>query len=224
MKKRKLKASIDWKSKIMDLLIVVIGITIAFNLNTWNLSIETNSKVKGYNQNFSAESKANQEDLSTAIAFSEESYKDIDTLKNILLSKRYSDGRILLLTSRMMSMATFTPSTTTMENIKASGDFDLIKEMELRESIINTYNFYETTANLENLLSDYINQYITPFFFENVRFSNFSSIHSDFVKEPTFENIVIGYEILLKQLINGYRVNKDLQEDLNEKLNSFDNP
>jgi len=162
--------------------------------------------------------------LSTAIAFSEESYKDIDTLKNILLSKRYSDSRILLLTSRMMSKATFTPSTTTMENIKASGDFDLIKEMELRESIINTYNFYETTANLENLLSDYINQYITPFFFENVRFRDFSSIHSDFVKEPTFENIVIGYEILLKQLINGYRVNKDLQEDLNEKLNSFDNP
>ncbi len=223
MKKSKQKIKIDWKSKFMDLLIVVIGITIAFNLNSWNLSIETNSKVKGYIQNFSAESKANQENLSTAIAFSEETHKDIDTLKNILLSKRYSDKRIVLLTSRMMAMAAFTSSTTTMENIKASGDFDLIKDMELRESIINTYNFYETTANLEKLLSDYINQYITPFFFENVRFSDFSSIHSDFVKEPAFENIVFGYEMLLKQLINGYHENMKMQKDLNEKLNSIKN-
>ena len=224
MKKRKLKSSIDWKSKIMDLLIVVIGITIAFNLNTWNLSIETNSKVNGYIQNFSAESNANQENLNVAIVFSEENYQNIDTLKSLLLSKKYSDTRIELLSYNMMAMANFAPSRTTMENIKASGDFDLIKDMELRESIINTYNFYDTTSNLENLLSDYVNQYITPFFFENVRFSDFSSIHSDFVKEPKFENIVLGYEVLLKQLINGYHTNMEMQKDLNEKLNRFDNP
>ncbi len=223
MKKQRQKIKVDWKSKFLDLLIVVIGITIAFNLNTWNLSIETNSKVNGYIQNFSTESKANLENLSAAIAFSEETHKDIDTLKNILLSKRYPDKRIVALTSRMMAMSAFASSTTTMENIKASGDFDLIKDMELRESIINTYNFYETTANLEKLLSDYINQYITPFFFENVRFSDFSSIHSDFVKEPAFENIVFGYEMLLNQLNNGYHENMKMQNSLNEKLNRFDN-
>ena len=221
MKNRKQKTKMDWKSKFMDLLIVIIGITIAFKLNAWNQTIETKSKVEDYIESFRSESLLNQESLDISIAFSETNYKNIDSLKIILLSKNYTDNRILLLSSSMLSMAYFTPSITTMENISASGDFDLIKDIELRKSIINTYNNYQTTADLENLLADYVNEYVTPFFFENIRFSDFSSIHSDYTKDPAFENIVFGYEVLLNQLINGYKVNSEIQKDLNEKLNSI---
>ena len=222
MKNRKQKTKMDWKSKFMDLLIVIIGITIAFKLNAWNQTIETKSKVEDYIENFKSESLSNQEDLRTAIIFSEKNYKNIDTLKNILLTKNYADSRIHLLSSSMMTMENFTPSMTTMENISASGDFDLIKDIELRKSIINTYNYYQTSANLEGLLTDYVNEFITPFFFENIRFSDFSSIHSDYTKDSAFENIVFGYEVLLNQLIKGYHENLKIQNVLNEKLKKID--
>lgn len=221
MKKNKQKIKVDWKSKFLDLLIVVIGITIAFKLNAWNETIETKSKVDDYIENFNSEIISNKESLDIAIAFSETNYKNIDSLKIILLTKNYTDSRILLLSSSMMAMANFTPSITTMENILASGDFDLIKDIELRKSIINTYNNYQTTANLEKLLTDYVSEYVSPFFFENIRFSDFSSIHPDYTKDPVFENIVFGYEVLLNQLINGYKINSEIQKDLNEKLNSI---
>jgi len=38
MKKTKKKLKIDWNSKLIDLLIVIIGITIAFQLNNLNES------------------------------------------------------------------------------------------------------------------------------------------------------------------------------------------
>ncbi len=223
MKKIKLNLNIDYKSKIIDLLIVIIGITIAFKLNTWNESITTNLEAKDYIESFYEENITNETNLSSALEFSESNKKDIDTLKQILLSKKYDDRRIKILAASMMGLANYSPSITTMENITASGEFKLIKDIELRKQIINTYNLYNVTLKLEYLLSDYVNKYVTPFFFENVRFSDFSSIHSDFIKEPLFENIVFGYEILLSQQIKGYQDNLDEVKLLNEKLTTANN-
>jgi len=223
MKKIKLNLNIDWKSKLVDLLIVIIGITIAFKLNTWNESIKTKAEAKDYIESFYEENITNKTNLSSALEFSESTKKDIDTLKQILLSKNYGDQRIKILTASMMALANYSPSITTMENITASGEFKLIKDIELRKQIIKTYNSYNVTLKLEDLLSDYVNKYVTPFYFENIRFSDFSSISSDFIKEPLFENIVFGYEVLLRQQIKGYQDNLEEIRMLNEKLTNANN-
>jgi len=220
MKKIKLNLNIDWQSKIIDLLIVIVGITVAFKLNTWNESIRADQEVKDYIESFYEENIANKANLVSALEFSVSNKKDIDTLKQILLSKSYTDKRIKALTASMMGLASFSPSITTMENITASGEFELIKDIELRKRIISTYNTYNTTIKLESLLSDYVNKYVTPFFFDNVRFSDFSSIDSDFIKETLFENIVFGYEVLLNQQIRGYQDNLEKIKLLNENLNA----
>lgn len=220
---KKLKLDIDWKSKVIDFLIVIIGITIAFKLNTWNESITTNLEAKDYIESFHEENITNEANLVSALEFSELNKKNIDILKQILLLKTYDDKRVKVLTSSMVGLANYSPSVTTMENITASGEFKLIKDVELRKRIISTYNSFNETLKLEKLLSDYINKYVTPFFFENVRFSDFSSIHSDFIKEPLFENIVFGYEVLLSQQIQGYQDNLKELKLLNEKLSATNN-
>ncbi len=218
MRKLKLNFKIDWRSKFIDFLIVIIGISVAFKLNNWNESIKTDIESKEYIESFYQENKENEESLVVAIEFSESNKKDIDTLKAILLSKNYSDKRIKSLIASMMGIANYSPSTITMQNISASGEFDLIKDIELRKNLISTYNTYKTITTLETLVFNYINQYVTPFFFENIRFSDFSSLHSDFAKNPVFENIVFGYDVLLNQLISGYKKNLEELNLLNEKL------
>jgi hypothetical protein len=218
MRKLKVNFNVDWRSKFIDLLIVIIGISIAFKLNKWNESLKTELEAKEYIENFYNENKENQENLLSAIEFSEFNKKNIDTLKAFLLSKKYSDEKFKSLIASMMSMAKYSPSTTTMQNISASGEFNLIKDLELRESLIITYNTHKITATLETLISDYVNQYVTPFFIENVRFSDLNSLHSDYTKDPVFENIVFGYDILLSQLISGYKQNLEKVNLLNKKL------
>ena len=217
MKKIKLNFNIDWKSKIIDLVIVIVGITIAFQLNNWNESKSTESEVKNYMESFYVENNSNSSKLVSALEFANSNKRDIDTLIHILISKNYEDRRVKILTASMMGLADFNPSITTMENITASGEFDLIKDIELRKRLINTYNSYNTTLKLEKLLADYVNTYLTPFFFENVRFSDFSSINSNFIEKPLFENIVFGYEILLKQQIEGYKDNLEKIRLLNNQ-------
>jgi len=218
MKKIKLNLNIDWKSKIIDLLIVIVGISIAFKLNTWNETLKTDLQAKDYINSFYEENIANEANLASALQFSESNKKNIDSLKQILLSKKYAVERIKTLSASMMGVANYSPSIVTMENITASGEFELIKDIELRKQLISTYNTYNTTLKLESILSEYIDKYATPFFFENIRFSDFSSIHSDFIKDPLFENMVFGYDILLGQQIKGYQDNLVKIKLLNKKL------
>lgn len=220
MKKLRLNFKIDWKSKVVDLFIVIIGITIAFKLNNWNESIKTDIKVKQYIESFYDENRRNHENLTSALKYSKSVKNNIDTLKKILLAKDYADNRMKSLIPSMMGIANYSPSATTMENISESGEFDLIKDVELRKNLINTYNTYKTTNKLESVLSDYVNQYMTPFFVENVRFSDFSSIKRDFIKDPLFENIVFGYDVLLNQVIRGYEKNLEKLNQLNKKLDT----
>lgn len=218
MKKLNLNFNIDWKSKAIDLLIVIVGISIAFKLNTWNESAKTDLQVKDYIQSFYEENNANLSNLTSALEFSQSIKNDIDSLKQILLSKNYSDERIKKLVSSMMAIANYSPSIITMDNIKASGEFELIKDLDLRKQLISTYDGHNTTLKIESLLLEYINKYVTPFFFENIRFSDFGSLNSDFIKDPLFENIVFGYDVLLGQQINSYQDNLEKIKLLNEKL------
>ncbi len=218
MKKIKLNLNVDWKSKIIDLLIVIVGISIAFKLNTWNESIKTDLEAKNYIESFYEENKTNQANLASALKYSQSNIKKIDTLKQILQSKNYADKKIRNLTLRMLSQSSFTPSITTMENVTASGEFKFIKDIELRRKIINTYKSFNRTLKLEEILFEYTNDYLSPFLFENIRYSDFSSIGSDYFKEPFFENIVIAYEILLNQQIRGYQNTLEKIKLLDEKL------
>lgn len=218
MKKTKKKLKIDWKSKLIDLLIVVIGISIAFQLNNINEAKKTKVKEKDYLKSFYEENRDNESDFSLALEDVLKTKNDIDSLKKILLSKDYLNDKITNLTASMMALTDFHPSLITMENITASGDFELISDFEFREQLIDTYNSYQTTAQLENILSDYVNQYVTPFFFENVRFSDFSSLKENFIKKPEFENIVLGYDALLTQKLKGYKENIEKLKKLNQLL------
>ena len=110
-----------------------------------------------------------------------------------------------------------------MENITASGQFELIRNIEFREDLIDTYNSYETTSQMEDFLSDYSKEYVSPFFFENVRFSDFSAINEDFAEKAEFENIVIGYDMLLTQKIDAYKVNLEKLKKLNLQLTAINN-
>ncbi|WP_223552278.1 hypothetical protein [Aestuariivivens sp. NBU2969] len=223
MKKIKWKLDIDWKSKLIDLLIVIIGITIAFQLNNFNESNKSNAQERDYLRSFYEENRDNELALSLAYEFALKTKDDIDTLKQILLSKNYKDSRIKNLSANMMALSDFNPSLVTMENITESGEFKLISDLEYREKLIDTYNSYKTTSQLESILSDYVNEYVTPFFFRNIRFSDFTSLNNNFKENPEFENIVIGYDALLTQKLKGYEENLEKLKGLNQLLTTANN-
>jgi hypothetical protein len=71
------------------------------------------------------------------------------------------------------------------------------------------------------LLTDYVHSYLTPYLFDNVRFSDFSSVHSEFYEDPKFENIVFGYGVLLNQQIQSYQKSLEEIEALTQAIDNL---
>ena len=105
MKKIKMNKKSVWKSKFIDLLIVIIGISIAFQLNNWNESNKLEIEAKTYINSFYEENLLNEASLVSALEFTETNKKNIDTLKQLLLSKMYTDKRVKILATSMMGLA-----------------------------------------------------------------------------------------------------------------------
>lgn len=221
MNSRKLNSKIDWSSKIIDFLIVIVGITIAFQLNNWNESRKSDLKERNYIESFHNENAANEASLIHALNFSVTNKSNIDTLIQIIQSKNYTDKRINTLLPSMLQISNYNLSTTTMENIKASGEFELINDINLRKEIIDIYKTHNTTLKFEGLLLDHINNYVIPFYFENIRFADSGPLDENLINTPLFENIVFGYNVLLNQQIEGYRDNLGKIKSLTEKLNEY---
>ncbi|MFA0961046.1 DUF6090 family protein [Roseivirga sp. BDSF3-8] len=218
MDEKKTTSGIEWKSKLVDLLIVILGITIAFQLNNWNESRNNRHTLHTYLKSFRLENKDNISQLQVAIRHAQQTKTLIDSLKNSLLAAKYHGPHIERQAVAMMSLSSFKPSLTTMENITATGDFKLIPDNELRRSIIATYNDYKATSQMEGLLYDFVESYLIPYFFNKMRFTSPNSMDRATLQDPRFENLVFGYDILLQQQINGYQSSLRKATDLAEKL------
>lgn len=204
---KKFIKSIDWKSKILDLLIVIIGITIAFRMNTWKEDFNCLQTEKYYVESFLRENNKNRDALLNCISFCDSVSRNIDTLRYLLRTNEKNDWWLKRLTLSMTAQGNYTPSTTIMNSISAASEFATIRDPDLREQIISTYNAHEATLKMQNILSEFVTSQVTPFLWQNIRYSTSLYGSYNFRKDPIFENLVNGYQLLLQRQIEGYRKN-----------------
>ncbi|UII20903.1 hypothetical protein [Fulvivirga ligni] len=213
------KSTIDWKSKLLDLLIVIIGITIAFKLNTWNESIKENSELKNYLQSFKEENDENIDNLASIIEICKNKKQDIDSGRVVLTSDtKLANADIYGLSKNLMTFAQFYPNNTTMENIKASGQFELLQKVDIRNQIISTYAAFDNAVAMEKLLLDYSTDFVTPFFFDNFNFFEKNKSNTEALRNFKFINLYMGYIMLLDQQIRGYETSLRQAQELDQKL------
>ncbi|WP_109299513.1 hypothetical protein [Aquimarina sp. AU474] len=211
--------NIEWKSKIIDLLIVIIGITLAFRLNSWSESKKQDSLLKNYVTSFSLENEANIESLINTLNYSELQLSKIDTLQEIMRNEAYNDMRLRKLSPSLLNTVNYKSSTITLENIKESGDFELIKNYKLRKKIITVYESLSELKEKEKVLNDYVKTITRPYFFEKIRYRDFYPVDDEgMVKDHRYENMIIGYGIILTRQIQTYHTTRAELEDLKEEL------
>ena len=142
--KKKTHFKINWTSKLVDLLIVIVGISIAFKLNTWNETNKVNRDIRDYLLSFQEECVSNKSALTAAHKYSTSIKKDLDSLKVLLIREDFDHKNIKTYVSKLMGLSNFMPVTTTMDNITASGQFGLIKNAVLKKLLIDTYKTYKS--------------------------------------------------------------------------------
>lgn len=213
------KFSVNWLSKLIDLLIVILGITIAFNLNTWKESRQNLSKQQEYLQSFLSESLDNQTSLKKSLDFCRRQESNIDTLLTVVNTSDSQAEEVKKYALRLLYLSGEQRYSATMENITSSGEFSLIRDRGLRKKIVQNYRFFEELDKLEELSHGFVRKYFGPILLENRKRSQLES--QEFQSEIGY--LAMVYRGSVAQQAEGYEFALDkvnaLIEALEKQLN-----
>ncbi|MDP5158378.1 MAG: DUF6090 family protein [Flaviramulus sp.] len=194
------KTSKYFKYAIGEIVLVVIGILIALQINNWNTQRIENQKEKLLLRELHNEFVQNKIQLDSAISIHTKTLKSITYLKNKLPMNLKSENLDSLSYHLYYSTYYFTynPSKGIINAISNSATFDLISNDELRKLIISWDDVLADYQEEEINARDNFNNHIKPFIKEHMYYATSpknmlsdASIDLSFLKTLAFDNMVL---------------------------------
>ena len=219
MKKNKTTAYFFYA--IGEIILVMIGILLALQVNNWNENKQIKESLNSYVIQLNEEIKANIQILNEVIEGETENSKDIDTILDIFKQQDFDNPKLLAKSGSLLSFEEFHPVTTTFENLKSSGDLKLIKDVKLRNSIFHAYNSFKKIKLVQDLHYYNMKTRAVDYFFENSKFSDIRESKPNFAKDVMFENITLSSASTISQIIDACKKSLAQMEELEEKLSTY---
>jgi hypothetical protein len=192
-----------FKYAIGEIILVVIGILIALQINNWNEERKEQKLEQNYVALLTQDLRSDAENLTDLVKVSDK----IANSKYILLD--YFDGKIEkpdslsihFLRAIFSSIHNFVPNKGAIEEVKNAGGLSLIKDEVLRSQILKLYNAYDSME--KNTGKNYV---------EN------RNVMRDLVYEKTNGRMFITHEIIDQNLLNNIIKDNEIQ---NRLVNNF---
>jgi hypothetical protein len=139
-----------------EIILVVIGILIALQINTWNEERKTRRLESIYYCKLLEDVRLDQLLLKTLAAENDDRIKGNNRLISLLQAKRPSRKAVMLAMRETIAKTTFTfkPSMSAFEDIKSSGNLSILSDVALKDKLINYYSLLEGYRDLLDVNSD----------------------------------------------------------------------
>ncbi|TNJ40773.1 hypothetical protein KFZ70_02380 [Tamlana fucoidanivorans] len=197
------------KYAIGEIVLVVIGILIALQINNWNES----RKESNYEQKFLNELKSdflyNKEELNRNIKKANNLTHNGDSIIYILsLSKKDVDLiKVFNLTRRLYGYSTFDPSNGGLNNLMSSGNLNIIKNDSLRMNLSKWPAMVEDVKEDEKRLIEYGDTYLEPHYLKYFYYESGSRlIDPTLLEDVQFENIVRTIRGRANYIVENYKI------------------
>ena len=173
-----------------EILIVIVGITIAFSMNKCADQKKDDSLKQQYLENIKSDieiDKTNLESISQSIG------KKIETLNNVLPlintdnpEKRQKMNTIY----SVFTSADFFPKDVTYQTMINSGDFNLIDDFDLKAAIETHYSNYKIMLKDYERLNIIQKEYLGKYMIEHVDYDAMRRGQNGYSNEKLFKNIL----------------------------------
>ena len=217
---------------LIEIIIIIIGITISFALNEWS---KHNGELKDYQkylENLQQDIKIDSVQMVNDI----QSYSRISKGTEVILryDDKYRKDSLLdfaLSVDKLSNYIEFLPNNNTFEMLSSTGGFKVFENKELVKEIIQLYQYDyafirmmggEAQNERRNSLEPYLLQHI--YFEDRETFPNIKTDIVRLINDPYFRNLCYSYGNSSWSAINAYRramkrlrkVDEMLQEELDK--------
>lgn len=205
--KTNLMKKINWRYALGEVLIVIIGISIAFSLNKCSENRKDQELQDTYLQNLKSDIVADRDNLKENVLQLEKFQQNAREITPHLNTDSKEKMKILMKIFEVSNTVEFFPQDFTFQTLINSGDFKLIGDFELKAMIQKYYSF-----DIPQILRDYQRQeiihkeYLGKYYIYNADFDKMGK------GEFPFED-----EQLLKRIIQSLSASCRLQQQASEE-------
>jgi len=197
-----------FKYAIGEIILVVIGILIALQINTWNqIRLERLSE-QNILKDLKVEFEANFIDLDRVLNQHQLILKELRALQVITKSKDYTNVHLDSLTNSLIKWFSFTDRPGASNNLISAGNLDIIQNTELRDLITQWTGNVNDVIDDEVFLADFTRETILPFLSKhypvtNLELSNIKLLESLNMKidkdaSLVFDKKAVNWQIFLE--------------------------
>ncbi len=182
---------INWQYTLGEILIVIIGISIAFSLNKCAQNSQDNKLEKLYLENLKNDIETDKRNLEkNLIALKEKNNTLFSSFKyfNPTIPKR--DSLLAMNFFRVAQIIEFSPKSITHQTLMNTGDLKLITNFDLKTTIQEHYRNYSRLQQDYDRMVNISKKYIADYFIYNLDMDKFRSGQKAITDERLLKSIM----------------------------------
>ena len=196
---------IDWKSHGIELVVVFIGLSLAFALDNWRDTRKQADLEHKYLRSFQTELAHDRDDLDSLSVYVGRARDDVQRLAGMLRTGvEVHPDTVTALFAGSMTVSQLPQNRSTYASITSSGNLGVLRSYELRARLVSYYQLLEKSAIVTRVSNEFLDRYIVPLFIDHLDFVNQKWVPEGVVNEMRFRNVVIGYSQLSDQTAKAY--------------------
>lgn len=214
------KIRINWRYAIGEIIIVIIGITLAFWLNNWKEYQNGQSQKKQYLENLIMDIEQEMDQLKENQVQVNNKLKLIGEIKTHLGTQKSGRDSIVMKVFELARLINFYPESTTYQTLINSGDMQLIDNFELRRSLEKHYALHKNISKDYERIEKIHEKYLGDFFINHIDYKKLRNGDMEFLDNPLINNIITSIEGAYYLVIKGNKVGITSNEELLKQINA----
>jgi len=185
---------LKWGYIIQEILIVIIGISIAFALNNWQANQADAKLQQQYLDNLVFDIQQELEQLEINKQEMQAKLGLIRQVRPLLNNANTRKDTVARKIFEIAKSVSFHPVNATYQTLINSGDMKLIDDFELRRSIEEHYSLHKIILRNYDRLDNIYKEYLGRFFIYDIDFGAMRQGNFDFLENPLLSNIINSIE------------------------------
>ncbi|MDM7992535.1 MAG: hypothetical protein QUS11_04420 [Candidatus Fermentibacter sp.] len=207
---------------LIDLAVVIIGVTAAFMLNAWRERHLDRQRERKYFAGFETDIESDLVQLREIVG--QESARR-DRMASCIASMKDGSQTIeagMAIMMDVMTIVRFRPNRTTFTSLMNAGHMDSTGDFAFRARLVRLHDEFDSVAEKEEMLREFVSGFAMPFTYRHMNMIGGTFLDAGIVKTPGFINLVLGYSTLLNQNLEAYLVLEgvvtDFRDDVRRRL------
>jgi len=215
MAKRK---KIDWLNHFLEFIVVVIGILLAFQLNTCSEKKKEDAIVDSHISKIIEETNFNMGRIKGIQKNSESMLAMLDTLFVAIKDKERLKSEHFL-TFRLMSLDYLYIKKNAYNTLVATGDIRHIDNLELQNDVVSLYEYYSWAEGYDVMTRNVFTDYYYPYMMNNMDMLGGNVQPQETYNSKEFTNILGSYRY---SIVGRLGKQQELEKRVEEFLEKYD--